>query len=82
VADGDYHFVTTSRALVKRFLDTASGTSALGSAKEFCHARTIMPLERKDTVWIYLSDAFFRNLTGPHPGSAVCTHTCRRTSPK
>jgi len=66
VADGDYHFVTTSRALVKRFLDTASGTSALGSAKEFCHARTIMPLERKDTVWIYLSDAFFRNLTGPH----------------
>ena len=38
----------------------------LGASEEFRHARTIMPLSRKDTVWIYLSDAFFRNLTSPH----------------
>jgi hypothetical protein len=25
-----------------------------------------MPLSREDTVWIYLSDAFFRNITSPH----------------
>ena len=25
-----------------------------------------MPISRDDTVWLYLSDAFFRNITGPH----------------
>ena len=25
-----------------------------------------MPVSRGDTVWVYLSDAFFRNITGPH----------------
>lgn len=64
-ADGDYHFVTTSKALVRRFFETASGTGALGGSDAFRHAQTMMPLERKDTVFLYLSDAFFRNLTGP-----------------
>lgn len=66
VVDGDFHFVTTSRRLVERFLATASGEGALGASKEFRHARSVMPLSRDDTVWVYLSDAFFRNITGPH----------------
>jgi hypothetical protein len=65
VADGDYHFVTTSRTLVQRFLETASGTGALGRLKAFRHARAIMPLARQDTVFVYLSEAFFRNFTSP-----------------
>jgi hypothetical protein len=64
VADGDFHFVTTSKSLVARFLATAGG-DALGSSREFRHARTVMPTSRGDTVWLYLSDAFFRNITGP-----------------
>ena len=63
---GDYHFVTTSRALAERFLQVAKGPNSLGATKEFRHARSIMPLARNDTVFVYFSDAFFRNITGPH----------------
>ena len=66
VVDGDFHFVTTSKALVGLFLATASGEESLGASREFRHARTVMPLERDDTIWVYLSDAFFRNITSPH----------------
>ncbi len=66
VVDGDFHFTTTSRHLVERFLETASGKDALGSSLEFRHARSIMPISRDDTVWFYVSDAFFRNITSPH----------------
>ena len=43
----------------------AKGAGSLGASREFRHARTIMPLARDDTVFVYLSDAFFRNITGP-----------------
>ena len=66
VSDGDFHFITTSKALAARFLETASGDGSLGALKEFRHARSVMPLSRGDTIWLYLSDAFFRNITGPH----------------
>ena len=63
--DGDYHFVTTSRTLARRFLETADGRGSLGSLPEFRSARTIMPMSRGDTVFVYFSDAFFRNLVSP-----------------
>jgi hypothetical protein len=62
---GDYHFVTSSRALAARFLQTAKGEGSLGKSPEFRHARTVMPLDRKDAVFVYFSDAFFRNFTSP-----------------
>ena len=65
VVDGDYHFVTTSRRLAERFLEAAGGKGSLGASAEFRHARQLAPLARGDTVFIYLSDAFFRNLTSP-----------------
>jgi hypothetical protein len=65
VADGPYHFVTTSKALVERFLQTRDGAGSLGAAMDFRHARAIVPVRRDDTAFIYLSDAFFRNVTGP-----------------
>ena len=65
VVDGDYHFVTTSKTLARRFLETQGGQGALGAAKEFRHTRSVMPLQRKDTVFVYLSDPFFRNYTSP-----------------
>ena len=65
VADGDYHLVTTSPTLVRRFLETAPGEAGLGSSQEFRYARSVLPLDRKDSVFVYLSDAFFRTLVGP-----------------
>ena len=65
VSDGGYLFFTTSKTLAARFLETASGKDSLGGMIDFVHARELMPLKREDTIWVYLSDSFFRNITGP-----------------
>ena len=62
---GDYHFVTSSRALVTRFLQTAKGDGPSGNSQEFRHARSVLPVDRNDAVFVYFSDAFFRNFTSP-----------------
>jgi hypothetical protein len=64
--DGDFHLVTTSRTLVRRFYQAGAGDGALGKSAEFRLARSEMPLARDDTVFAYLSSAFFENLLGPH----------------
>ncbi|MCC6124771.1 MAG: hypothetical protein IT426_07415 [Pirellulales bacterium] len=70
VPDGDYVLVTSSKKLAERFLATGKGKDeekiSLGASPEFRYARTIMPLSRGDAVFVYLSDAFFRNITSPH----------------
>ena len=66
VSSNGYLFFTTSKALAARFLETASGKDSLGGMIDFVHARELMPLSRDDTIWVYLSDSFFRNITGPH----------------
>jgi hypothetical protein len=63
---GNYHFVTTSLALVTRFIEVAKGQRPLGDTLAFRHARSDMQLERNDAVFIYFSDEFFQNLTSPH----------------
>ena len=65
-SDGDYHLVTTSSAMVRRFFEAGQGKASLGASDEFRHARAVMPLERDDTVFVYLSDALFRELVSPH----------------
>lgn len=65
VVDGDFHLVTTSRAIVERFIDTAEGRGALGRSREFHHARTLMPTDRNDTIFVYFSSAMFQSLVGP-----------------
>jgi hypothetical protein len=64
--DGDFHFVTTSRTMIRRFFEAGAGKRALGGSAEFKLARSKMPLSRDDTVFAYLSAAFFENLAGPH----------------
>ena len=63
--DGDYHLITTSRRLVERFYETGRGVGDLGSLDEFRYARNLMPADRGDAVFVYLSDPFFRGLVGP-----------------
>ncbi len=65
VADGDFHFVTTSRWLAQRFLEVRQGGGSLGDSAEFRHARSLLPLARQDAVFAYLSSGFFRNLVSP-----------------
>ncbi len=64
-ADGDYHLVTTSRAMVERFFEAGEGKGSLADSAEFRNARTVMPTDRDDTIFIYFSSAFFQGLLSP-----------------
>jgi hypothetical protein len=63
--DGDFHLVTTSRAMVEQFLSLGNGGS-LGDSMEFRYARQSLPAHREDTIFIYFSSAFFEGLLSPH----------------
>lgn len=63
--NGDFHLVTTSRAMVEAFLSVSSGRGSLGASAEFRAARQAMPLSRQDTVFVYFSTAFFQGLFNP-----------------
>jgi hypothetical protein len=63
--DGDFHLITNSRTLVRRFFEAGCGADALADSHEFRYARTLMPLSRNDAAFAYLSDEFFRSLVGP-----------------
>lgn len=66
VRSGDFHLVTTSRTIARRFLEVSRDAStSLGASKEFRYGRTIMPLSRADNAFLYMSDAFFRSFIRP-----------------
>jgi hypothetical protein len=62
---GDFHLVTTSRAMVEQFLALPKGQS-LGESTEFLYARQSLPTSRKDAIFVYFSSAFFEGLLSPH----------------
>lgn len=68
LADNGYIFITSSKEVMRRFIATGKKepVGALGATREFQHARTVMPTVRDDTVFVYFSDAFFRNMASPH----------------
>lgn len=59
------HITSTSATIVRRFLEASDGTRCLADTQEFQYARSVMPLDREDTVFVYLSRPFFENLLGP-----------------
>jgi hypothetical protein len=63
--DGNYHLVTTSRAMVEQFLGLDNGRGSLGASAEFRYARQGMPTSRNDTVLVYFSSVFFQGLFSP-----------------
>ncbi len=63
--DGDFHLLTTSRTLVRRFYEAGAGKNSLAKSRGFRNARTRLPLTRDDSVLIYLSEEFFSNLMSP-----------------
>ncbi len=63
--DGDFHLVTTSRAMVERFYAAGAGQRALAATPDFRHARLVLPLDRDDSVFVFLSNDFFAQLASP-----------------
>jgi hypothetical protein len=65
VVDDRYHLVTNSLAIVERFLEAGQGKRALGKSTGFRVARSNFPINDRDTLFAYLSPAFFRELVSP-----------------
>lgn len=63
--DGDYLLVSNSRELTKRFLEVGKSKASLAATDEFRLARKLMPLERNDSIFAYLSPAMLRGLVSP-----------------
>jgi hypothetical protein len=64
--NGDFHLVANSRRLIERFFESGGGNGHLAAAAEFHEARDTRPLDRDDTIFIFLSAAFLENLASPH----------------
>ena len=56
---GDCHLMTTSLLIAQRFLQAGRGIGSLADSAEYRFARFNMPLEREDTIFVYLSTRFF-----------------------
>ncbi len=63
--DGEYHLVTNSKEIMRRFFEVKDGKNSLGESFEFQNARRWMPQKRDDTIFVYLSSAFMRGLVSP-----------------
>ena len=65
-ASGNFHLLTTSETLARRFLEAARGVGSLGKTSEFKFARYNFPLDREDTLFVYLPTTFFQQLLQPN----------------
>ena len=66
VQDNDFHLVTTSSTLVRRFIEAGQGKQALSDLASFQLARSRMSILRDDTVFVYVPEKFYENLCSPH----------------
>ena len=62
---GDNHLLTTSQHVAERFLESARGIDSLADTREFQFARYQMPVDRDDTLFIYMPTRFLQNLLTP-----------------
>ncbi len=62
---GDCHLMTTSLVIAQRFLESGRGIRSLADSAEYRFARFNMPVEREDTIFVYLSTRFFQQLLTP-----------------
>lgn len=65
VADGNHVFLTTSRNLAERFLQTGDGEPSLASTDAFRWARVWMPGTNNYSVFAFFSPDFFHGLVSP-----------------
>ncbi len=63
--DDHCHLLSTSRRIVERFFEAGQDHRSLAVNVDFQRARQVMPIDRDDTVFVYLSRQFFHNLLCP-----------------
>lgn len=65
IQQSETFLVTNSLAMVKRFLEVERTGQSLAATPSFQLARTLMPIERNDTVFAYFSPEMLRGLVSP-----------------
>lgn len=65
VSRDQFHLVTTSETLARRFLQTVDGHGRLSDEPSFRNARRVNPVGRDDTMFLFVSEVFFHNLLSP-----------------
>ena len=65
VVSGNCHLMTTSLVLARRFLEAGRGIGSMADSAEYRFARFNRPLEKEDTIFVYLSTDFFQQLLTP-----------------
>lgn len=65
VVQGNHHLFTNSRTMAGRFIRAARGEGSLGRSDDFRYARSVMPLSREDTIFVYFPTRFFQQLLTP-----------------
>lgn len=58
--DGKYHLITNSKDLMRRFFETKDNKRTLKNSAEFIQTREAYPLDREDTVFVFMPTNFFR----------------------
>lgn len=62
---GQYHFVSNSAYLVRRFFEAGQGQRSLHNLKEFKYARTKVRLHKAQDIFLYMPDPFFHRIISP-----------------
>ena len=60
-----YILLTSSRAIVERFLEISDGKPCLADSPHFRFARLLSPLQNEYTLFAYFSPDFFKALVSP-----------------
>jgi len=63
--DGDFHLVSTSRNMVRRFYEAGRGDRSLSDSPRFHHEFNSLPVDDDPLLVAYFSEAFFRRLLSP-----------------
>ncbi|MEM9645637.1 MAG: hypothetical protein AAF989_11655 [Planctomycetota bacterium] len=62
---GGFILVANSETLVRRFIEVADSGASLAATPSFRLARQLMPLDRNDTIFAYLSPLMLQGLVAP-----------------
>jgi hypothetical protein len=65
VAEGSHLLVTSSRAMVERFLEVADGATSMADTASFRLSRQILPEKNQYSIFAYLSPEFLEGLVSP-----------------
>ncbi|OYP37534.1 hypothetical protein [Rhodopirellula sp. MGV] len=63
--DNGYFLITNSKTLVKRFFEVGKSRESLAATESFRLSRSLVPVDREDTIFAYFSPEMLQGLVSP-----------------